>query len=306
MYKKTRDKAVSSAARGLISLFRELAPGMLERKERGRGADLDAAPLQFGAARLATGVDGLDLLEAAERAGRFDSDGELISDDEEEAGDLALLESGSDDDEGELGGDSEDEAAPEDDSEEEGLDGAGRSDDDEEGHRPRIKRKRADRGEDAADDAQASEDDEQVEGSASDDEGDGSQGEWASLSEGEDEQSGSEEDEEEVGAAAPAPPRRPGQAGSLTQLKKQLAEARKASEAAAAPEEEAWPDRILSSQDFEKIRRLKHRQLVEKAMQARRAGLGAAPGCRKHCLMAGARAPWVCWLVCVCVCVLGV
>ena len=37
-YKRARDKPVATAARALISLFRELAPGMLEKKDRGKGA----------------------------------------------------------------------------------------------------------------------------------------------------------------------------------------------------------------------------------------------------------------------------
>lgn len=32
MYKKYRDKEVSAAAKGLIGLFREIAPSMLEKK----------------------------------------------------------------------------------------------------------------------------------------------------------------------------------------------------------------------------------------------------------------------------------
>ena len=36
-YKRARDKPVATAARALISLFRELAPGMLEKKDRGKG-----------------------------------------------------------------------------------------------------------------------------------------------------------------------------------------------------------------------------------------------------------------------------
>lgn len=47
-YRKFKDKAVSSAARGLASLFRELAPEMLHKKDRGRGADMDARPMQYG------------------------------------------------------------------------------------------------------------------------------------------------------------------------------------------------------------------------------------------------------------------
>lgn len=48
-YKKYKEKAVASAARSLITLFREIAPYMLEKKDRGRGADLEARPMQYGA-----------------------------------------------------------------------------------------------------------------------------------------------------------------------------------------------------------------------------------------------------------------
>ena len=65
LYKKFRDKEVASAARGLIGLFRELAPGMLEKRDRGRDADLQAAPLAFGARLPADRVEGADLLQAA-------------------------------------------------------------------------------------------------------------------------------------------------------------------------------------------------------------------------------------------------
>lgn len=51
-YKKYRNKAVSSAARGLIALFRELAPGMLEKRDRGRGADMGRERMQYGAAQV--------------------------------------------------------------------------------------------------------------------------------------------------------------------------------------------------------------------------------------------------------------
>ena len=50
-YSKFREKAAASAARSLVSLFRDIAPGMLEKKDRGRGADLGAVPLAYGQAR---------------------------------------------------------------------------------------------------------------------------------------------------------------------------------------------------------------------------------------------------------------
>lgn len=49
MYRKFRDKDVSSAARGLIGLFREINPAMLAKKDRGRGADLGESPQERGA-----------------------------------------------------------------------------------------------------------------------------------------------------------------------------------------------------------------------------------------------------------------
>lgn len=33
-YRKSRDKAVTAAARGLLQLFRDVNPGMLKRRER--------------------------------------------------------------------------------------------------------------------------------------------------------------------------------------------------------------------------------------------------------------------------------
>lgn len=65
LYKKFREKEVASAARGLITLFRELAPGMLEKRDRGRDADLAAAPSAFGARQPAFRVEGAELLQAA-------------------------------------------------------------------------------------------------------------------------------------------------------------------------------------------------------------------------------------------------
>ena len=67
---------MASAARGLISLFRELAPGMLEKRDRGRDADLQAVPLAFGARLPADRVEGADLLQAALQRGDEASDDE--------------------------------------------------------------------------------------------------------------------------------------------------------------------------------------------------------------------------------------
>ena len=66
LYKKFRNKEVASAARGLVGLFRELAPGLLEKRDRGRGADVTVAPAAYGAATVAARIPGAELLQAAE------------------------------------------------------------------------------------------------------------------------------------------------------------------------------------------------------------------------------------------------
>ncbi|KAH9951429.1 SDA1-domain-containing protein [Amylocystis lapponica] len=67
-YRKSRDKAVTAAARGLLQLFREVNPGMLKRRQRGKEASMGMAqgaqPLQFGhSAEAAVDIEGLVLLE---------------------------------------------------------------------------------------------------------------------------------------------------------------------------------------------------------------------------------------------------
>ncbi|KXN90447.1 Protein sda1 [Leucoagaricus sp. SymC.cos] len=67
-YRKSRDKAVTAAARGLLRLYREVNPGMLKRRERGKEATMDMAggaqPLPYGhTAEAAVDIEGLALLE---------------------------------------------------------------------------------------------------------------------------------------------------------------------------------------------------------------------------------------------------
>ncbi|KAI0747789.1 actin cytoskeleton organization and cell cycle progression protein [Daedaleopsis nitida] len=67
-YRKSRDKAVTAAARGLLQLFREVNPSMLKRRERGKDASMGIAkgsqPLPFGhSAEAAVDIEGLVLLE---------------------------------------------------------------------------------------------------------------------------------------------------------------------------------------------------------------------------------------------------
>ncbi|GFH22547.1 protein SDA1, partial [Haematococcus lacustris] len=97
-YKKYKDKQVVNAARALISLYRELQPELLAKKDRGRGADLASRPRAYGEASVAERVDGAALLEEALAAGQGASDDEVHfsdsgSSDGDDDGDDAELES---------------------------------------------------------------------------------------------------------------------------------------------------------------------------------------------------------------------
>lgn len=54
---------MSNAARGLISLFRDTAPELLAKKDRGRAADMSLAPRAYGEQDVAQRVDGAALLQ---------------------------------------------------------------------------------------------------------------------------------------------------------------------------------------------------------------------------------------------------
>jgi protein SDA1 len=66
-YRKSKDKGVTTAARGLLQLFREVNPGLLKRRERGKAATLgllDGQVPAFGHGQdAADGIDGLELLD---------------------------------------------------------------------------------------------------------------------------------------------------------------------------------------------------------------------------------------------------
>ncbi|KZO93706.1 protein required for actin cytoskeleton organization and cell cycle progression [Calocera viscosa TUFC12733] len=67
-YRKSRDKGVMVAARGLLQLYREVNPGLLKRRERGKTASMaesSVTPLPYGhAPKPAEGIEGLELLRA--------------------------------------------------------------------------------------------------------------------------------------------------------------------------------------------------------------------------------------------------
>lgn len=68
-YRKSRDKAVTASARGLMQLYREVNPGMLKRRERGKDASMGISsgrqPLPYGhSTGAAVDIEGLVLLES--------------------------------------------------------------------------------------------------------------------------------------------------------------------------------------------------------------------------------------------------
>lgn len=62
LYKKSNEKSVSSAARSLISLFRQVCPSLLIKKDRGRPTNPKARPKAFGEVNVASNVPGVELL----------------------------------------------------------------------------------------------------------------------------------------------------------------------------------------------------------------------------------------------------
>ncbi|KAJ2596223.1 Severe Depolymerization of Actin [Coemansia sp. RSA 1721] len=74
MYRKHKNKGVMMAARSLLSLYREVNPEMLHRRDRGREATMNIKNgttskkdiLGYGETRAADGVEGIELLEMYE------------------------------------------------------------------------------------------------------------------------------------------------------------------------------------------------------------------------------------------------
>ncbi|KAL1745436.1 SDA1-domain-containing protein [Schizophyllum fasciatum] len=84
-YRKSRDKAVTAAARGVLQLYREVNPSMLQRRERGKAAAMGLAegsqPLPFGhSADAAVDIEGLALLEDHLQKLRDEENGENMED----------------------------------------------------------------------------------------------------------------------------------------------------------------------------------------------------------------------------------
>ena len=71
-YRTTKDKGVAIAARSLIGLFREIRPELLQKKDRGKKGqtNLDAKPMEYGAQVVNDEIDGLRLLREYEAKGK--------------------------------------------------------------------------------------------------------------------------------------------------------------------------------------------------------------------------------------------
>ncbi|KAJ3684316.1 hypothetical protein LUZ61_013480 [Rhynchospora tenuis] len=65
LYKKTRNKGVSMAARSLITLFREICPSLLAKQDRGRPMNPNARPKSYGETTVSSDVPGMEFLQGA-------------------------------------------------------------------------------------------------------------------------------------------------------------------------------------------------------------------------------------------------
>jgi len=71
LFRTSKCKSVSAAAKSLINFFRDVCPELLPRRMRGRFSEIDdtnaASSFVFGAEKLSRDIDGMDLLKKAER-----------------------------------------------------------------------------------------------------------------------------------------------------------------------------------------------------------------------------------------------
>ena len=246
-YKKFRDKEVSTTARGLLGLFREIAPSMLRKKDRGRNADMSALPTEYGAAAVADRVQGAELLEQAVRAGKIDP----------ETGEMAMLSSEDDDDDLEDEDDDEEyedeEEYDQEEQEEETVSGdqqSGQSSDEKglKEEEASIKSEHSSEEGDKIDDniSQQSEDSEHIE----------------------DLQIGKDGKEDKVSDDHPKEKTRlqSPQVDSIKSLKRKLQAEKTKTDDNDATTPLEW-GRILTQEDFRNIKALRHKQIVDEAMK---------------------------------------
>ncbi|MQL68154.1 hypothetical protein Taro_000425 [Colocasia esculenta] len=100
LYKKSHEKAVSTAARSLITLFREVCPSLLVKKDRGRPTNPKARPKAFGEVSAVSNVPGVELLEndddslssSADDAANSDTGNEILGTDSSESSEESMEE----------------------------------------------------------------------------------------------------------------------------------------------------------------------------------------------------------------------
>eukprot|EP01080_Neovahlkampfia_damariscottae_P003835 gene3835-6995_t len=102
-YIKSKNKYIVQSARGLVTLFREIDPLMLRRRDRGKDTDLTNKIQPFGSTTYDE-IDGIDLLNAFKQgkidpdeledisSGSEDEDGDFISDDDSDEDGITITE----------------------------------------------------------------------------------------------------------------------------------------------------------------------------------------------------------------------
>ena len=218
-YKRARDKPVATAARALISLFRELAPKMLEKKDRGRGADLDRDVDAYGSEKVLDRIEGAELLQREESRLRK----EERAAEKAAAAAAAALES---DDEAESGG--------EDDSAVEEAADSSDDDDDEEGEEVAEEED----GEGVGDDEEEEEEEEEEESASEDDDDD--------VEESDDDDDDDDDDDRVVDAKTGVKRKRLAPSMTMDQRRELAANAVKEAEAAGAPLPKVRKNGVLS------------------------------------------------------------
>ncbi|KAL1535749.1 protein SDA1 [Salvia divinorum] len=76
LYRKSHEKAVSASARSLLTLFREVCPSLLVKKDRGRPTEIKAKPKAFGEVHVVSNIPGVELLEEDQGSSDEDIDGD--------------------------------------------------------------------------------------------------------------------------------------------------------------------------------------------------------------------------------------
>eukprot|EP01129_Flabellula_baltica_P004309 TRINITY_DN148_c0_g2_i1.p1 TRINITY_DN148_c0_g2~~TRINITY_DN148_c0_g2_i1.p1 ORF type:complete len:685 (-),score=149.52 TRINITY_DN148_c0_g2_i1:32-2053(-) len=94
-YKKSKDKGIMMAARSLLGVYRVINPAILPKKERGKYADINVKPLEYGQQEVIRNIPGMDQLDESseDNSGSWEVVGDDVSDDsdvsEEFSGDQA-------------------------------------------------------------------------------------------------------------------------------------------------------------------------------------------------------------------------